>query len=923
MTKAPDSEKANEKPKLKSGRARAKKSKAAAASESKSSSSSVGAALVIVESPTKAKTIRKYLPAKYHVEACVGHIRDLPASAKEIPEKYKKEKWASLGIDVENDFTPLYVIPGGKVKVIKHLKDCLNRAQELILATDEDREGESISHHLVQVLRPTVPIKRMVFHEITREAIEGALANFRDIDHHLVEAQESRRILDRLYGYSLSPLLWKKIAFGLSAGRVQSVATKLIVEREEQRMHFKKGVYCGLLAQLDSKKGAVEAKLVRYKDSKIATGKDFDESTGKIAEGKDVYLLVKNEADELHKKLQSETWSVIEVTEKPLTRKPAPPFITSTLQQEANRKLGLSARDAMRVAQSLYERGFITYMRTDSVNLSQEALTGSRQQIENLYGKEYLNPEPRQYTSKSKGAQEAHEAIRPAGQTFTVPQETGLTGTELALYDLIWKRTIATQMAEAKQLSVSITFKANGSEFQATGTRILFPGFLRAYVEGRDDADAALEEREVILPDLKSGDIVDLKELQVTEHETKPPARYTEATLVQTLEKEGIGRPSTYASIIGTIIDRGYVRRVGGALIPTFTAFAVTKLLKKHFPEFVDLQFTAGMEESLDEIAEGKRPYLDFLKDFYSHPKTGLQGRIEQREKKIDPEEARSINLEPFPNVEFRIGRFGPYLARKDKGEDVTTRASIPEDMAPADLLKEDIDRLIQQKKDGPPNLGLDPQTGLKVYLMSGRYGPYLQLGETEDAEAAPKVKKPRKKKLKAGEKPIEEVAPTPVVAKVKRAILPKGVNPATLGLDEALGYLRLPRTLGTDAQGHKVQVGLGRFGPYVVRTGAGLEKPEYRSLKKEDHLLTVELPRAEELFAEVRTKGGGRMRSKQAAIRVVGVHPIEKKPIEIFNGPYGLYCKCGKINASIPKEINPEDLSLERAVELIEARRR
>jgi len=876
-----------------------------------------GQKLVIVESPTKAKTIRKFLPSGYHVEACVGHIRDLPASAKEIPEKFKKLPWASLGIDVENNFTPLYIIPGTKTKVIRHLKDLLESSDELILATDEDREGESISHHLVEVLRPDVPIKRMVFHEITKEAIEEALENFREIDTKLVRAQESRRILDRLYGYSLSPLLWKKIAYGLSAGRVQSVATRLIVEREEQRIRFKRGIYCGLLADLKAPSGELQAKILEFKKKRVATGKDFDEHTGKIAEGKDVYLLLKKEADELHASLPKEIWKVLEVTEKPFSRKPSPPFITSTLQQDANRKLGLSARDCMRTAQGLYEKGFITYMRTDSVNLSGEGLTAARKQVEKLYGKEFLSDGPRQFTGKAKGAQEAHEAIRPAGTKCPVPSETGLTGLELSLYELIWMRTVATQMAESKQLSVSITVSAGPAVFQSTGTRILFPGFLRAYVEGQDDTDAALEEKEVILPNVKAGDVLNLKKLDVTEHETKPPARFTEATLVQTLEKEGVGRPSTYASIIGTIIDRGYVRRMGNALVPTFTAFAVVKLLKKHFPELVDLQFTAQMEESLDEIDEGKRPHLEFLRDFFLDKKDGLRARIAAREKSIDPDEARSIHLDNFPKVNFRIGRFGPYFISKDEVTDVEVRASIPEGVAPSDLSESEIKRLIQLRKDGPPSLGLDPVTGKKVYVMSGRYGPYLQLGEVEEAEAAaekPKVKKPRKKK---GE-PAAPKEEAPVVPKVKRVILPKTFPPETVTLDQALGLLALPKTLGQDAEGHRVQVGLGRFGPFVVKSGAGLEKPEFRSLKKDDSLLEVDLTRALEIFAEPRIRGRGR--SKAVALRSMGDHPIQKKPIEIFNGPYGFYVKCAKTNASIPKEIKPEDLTLEKAIELIDS---
>lgn len=894
------------------------------ASKSSSKPASGGQKLVIVESPTKAKTIRKFLPAGYRVEACVGHIRDLPSSAKEIPAKYKKEKWASLGIDVENDFSPLYVIPSEKAKVIKLLKDELEKSSELILATDEDREGESISHHLVSVLKPHVPVKRMVFHEITKKAIQEALENFREIDEKLVQAQESRRILDRLVGYSLSPLVWKKIAYGLSVGRVQSVAVRIVVEREIERLRFKKGIYCGISAVLEADDEHFEAKLARWQGDRVATGKDFDELTGKVIEGKGVRLLDKKNADELLKKIQNSDWKVREIVEKPISRKPAPPFITSTLQQEANRKLGLSTKDCMRVAQSLYQQGFITYMRTDSVALSAEAIESARKQVENLYGKEYLSPEVRQYKSNSKNAQEAHEAIRPAGTEFLRPEDTGLKGREKDLYELIWKRTMATQMAESKQLSVSVSIDAADAEFQANGTRMLFPGFLRAYVEGTDDVEAALEEKEVLLPALKAQQKLGHEKSEVTEHETKPPARYTEATLVQRLEKEGVGRPSTYASIISTIIDRGYIRRVNNSLIPTFTAFAVVKLLEHHFPELVDYKFTASLEETLDEIAQGSKNSLQFLKDFYLDKKSGLQEQIAKREKNIDPDEARAVRIDKFPHIEFRIGRFGPYIAGKEEKHSEAIRASIPEDIAPADLDDETLKRLIQQKKDGPPSLGVDPETGLKVFVMNGRYGPYLQLGTLDDAavtemslEQLSEVKEEKGAKKKSKGK--SKKAAGPKLPSPKRAMIPKSVDPQKIGLEEALGYLRLPRTLGHDPEGHIVKAGMGRFGPYVVRSGAGLEKPEYRSLKKEDHVLSVNLERALQIFAEPRT---GRGRRKAEPLKNLGEHPSEKTPVELFDGPYGPYVKCGKINASLPKEKSIHDVTLEEAVQLIEARR-
>ncbi|MGB3558372.1 MAG: type I DNA topoisomerase, partial [Geitlerinemataceae cyanobacterium] len=532
--------------------------------------------LVIVESPTKARTIRKYLPADHQVEASMGHIRDLPQSASEIPAAVKKEKWAQLGVNVEANFEPLYVIPKDKQKVVKALKDALKQADELVLATDEDREGESISWHLLQVLKPKVPTKRMVFHEITEEAIRAALTNCRELDEQLVHAQETRRILDRLVGYTLSPLLWKKVAPKLSAGRVQSVAVRLLVMRERERRAFRQGSYWDLKAALEQQKTPFETKLVALGGTKVATGSDFDEATGQITAGRNVVLLDEAAAVALKDRLTGKPWTVTKLDERASTRKPSPPFTTSTLQQESNRKLRLSARDTMRVAQSLYENGYITYMRTDSVHLSEQAIQAARSCVEQMYGKAYLSPEPRQYATQSKGAQEAHEAIRPAGSHFRTPQETALKDRELAVYDLIWKRTVACQMAKAQQTFVTIDLQVEDAGFRSSGKRIDFAGFFRAYVEGSDDPDAALEDREVILPALKVGDQPDCTKIDPVGHETQPPARFTEASLVKTLDSEGIGRPSTYASIIGTIIDRGYAQANGNALIPTFTAFAVS-----------------------------------------------------------------------------------------------------------------------------------------------------------------------------------------------------------------------------------------------------------------------------------------------------------------------------------------------------------
>ncbi|NDD92446.1 type I DNA topoisomerase, partial [bacterium] len=600
---------------------------------------------------TKAKTIRKFLPKAYVVEASMGHVRDLPQSAADIPAALKAQEWTKIGVNVDEDFEPLYVVPKSKSKVIQDLKKKLKDAESVYLATDEDREGESIAWHLLEVLKPKVPVKRMVFHEITKTAIERALQEVRDVDSRLVRAQETRRILDRLVGYTLSPLIWKKIAFGLSAGRVQSVALRVIVERERQRLKFVKADYWDLEAELAKGSESFKAKLLSVKGKRIATGKDFDEDTGKLIAGKDVQLLDETDARKLRESLSSALFTVTSVEEKPSTSRPAPPFITSTLQQEANRKLGLSAKEAMRTAQSLYEEGFITYMRTDSPNLSQEALKAARGCVEDLYGKDYLSPEPRQYTSKARGAQEAHEAIRPAGSNFQHPKDTGLTGVHLALYDMIWKRTVASQMAEARKMTVTAKIEAGPAVFTASGTRIVFPGFIRAYVEGADDPEAALEDREVLLPDLTVKDTLKSKEIEALQHETKPPARFTEASLVQMLEKEGIGRPSTYASIIGTIVDRGYVRKIGAALVPTFTGFAVTQLLERHFDSLVDTGFTAKMEESLDEIAEGKIEYLPYLRSFYLG-KSGLRERVKDQDKNINPEESRTVLLHHLKGID-------------------------------------------------------------------------------------------------------------------------------------------------------------------------------------------------------------------------------------------------------------------------------
>ncbi len=848
--------------------------------------------LVIVESPTKARTIRGYLPKDFRVEASMGHVRDLPNNASEIPAAHKGEKWANLGVNTANAFEPLYVVQKDKKKVVKELKDALKGADQLLLATDEDREGESISWHLLQLLQPKVPVKRMVFHEITKTAIGRALEQTRDLDMELVHAQETRRILDRLVGYTLSPLLWKKVAWGLSAGRVQSVAVRLLVQRERARRAFRSGSYWDLKAQLQQGGTAFEAKLTHLRGERIAGGSDFDETTGALKVGSKVRLLGEAEARTLRDAVLSAPWRVAAVEEKPTTRRPVAPFTTSTLQQEANRKLRLSARETMRTAQGLYERGFITYMRTDSVHLSEQAISAARACVEGKYGQDYLSPAPRQFSTKARNAQEAHEAIRPAGESFRDPSATGLDGRDLALYELIWKRTVASQMADARLTMLSVDLEADGGSlgpaaFRASGKRIDFAGFFRAYVEGSDDPDAALEGQEVLLPALKQGDKPACKGVEALGHQTQPPARYSEAALVKMLEKEGIGRPSTYASIIGTIVDRGYATLQNNALTPSFTAFAVTALLEEHFPDLVDTGFTARMENTLDEISTGRVQWLPYLEGFYKGDQ-GLETQVQQREGDIDPGASRTVELEGLPCV-VRIGRFGAYLEKKrvaDDGSEELLKATLPVEITPADLDAERAEQILRQKADGPESLGIDPETGEAVYLLFGQYGPYLQLGQASEATPKP-----------------------------KRASLPKGVKPEEVKLEDALGLLRLPRLLGEHPEGGKVEASLGRFGPYVVHHKGKGEK-DYRSLKAEDDVLTVPLGRALELLAEPKRGRGGR-----TALRDLGTPEGSEEAIQLFNGPYGLYVKQGKVNASLPEGTAAETITLEQAVELLAAK--
>lgn len=854
--------------------------------------------LVIVESPAKARKIGSFLGKDYEVRASMGHVRDLPAKAAEVPAEVKKQPWSTLGVNVAADFEPLYIVPPEKKKIVRELKQALKDADELILATDEDREGESIGWHLAQLLDPKVPVKRMVFSEITRKAILDALEHPRSLDENLVRAQETRRVLDRLYGYTLSPLLWKKIARGLSAGRVQSVAVRILVERELERLAFKSGTYWDLAAQLAPSTPtqapapqSFPAQLVAVGGRRIASGKDFDEHTGRLAEGADVRLLSEEDARRLQEQLRGAEWRVTAIEQREQMRRPPAPFTTSTLQQEANRKLGMSARQTMQVAQRLYEDGYITYMRTDSVTLSQEALDATRSRILRDYGETYLTPQPRQYTGKIKNAQEAHEAIRPAGEEMQTGDELGLSGAELRLYEMIWKRTMATQMPEARLRFDTVTIMAGDAEFRATGRHVEFPGYFRVYVEGLDDADAPREEEEAALPPLKEGDALTCLDLQPVGHETKPPARYTEASLVRKLEAEGIGRPSTYASIIGTIQDRGYVRKVGNQLVPTFTAIAVNRLLEQHFPNLVDFQFTAQMEQSLDDISNGQADSVPYLRQFYSG-REGLEEQVKTHEEQIDPRDACTLKLDGLES-NIRVGRYGPYLEKQQNGEVIT--ASLPDDVAPAELNNELVQKLIEQKRRGPQALGMHPEEGVPVYVLSGPFGPYVQLGD------------------------VTEENPKP-----KRSSIPNNLDPQQLDLATAVKLLELPRRLGHHPEdGKVVSAGMGRFGPYV------LHDKKYGNFDRRTHtfttsdgrtvdVLTVDLPAALEMLARSKSRG------ETPPLKVLGQHPESGEQVAVYEGRYGPFVRIGKKGkqlASVPKDREVDSVTLEEALQWIAER--
>jgi DNA topoisomerase I len=853
--------------------------------------------LVIVESPAKAQTLARFLGNEYQVKASYGHVRDLPESASQVPEEIRRKKWGRLGVDTDGDFKPYYVVPDDKRQRVSELKAALKSASEVMLATDPDREGESISWHLLQVLKPKVPVRRIVFHEITKKAIDQAVREAHDLDDNLVRAQESRRILDRLYGYTLSPVLWKKVQTGLSAGRVQSVAVRLIVDREEERLAFRTARYSDLDAQFSAEGRTFGATLTRIGDVRVATGKDFDANG--VLVGKNVRLLSDSDAAALAGTLEKHLpWAVTSVESKPGVERPAAPFTTSTLTQEASRKLGFSTQRTMQAAQRLFQEGHISYHRTDSTTLSEEALAEAARAIRELFGDEYYSA-PRRYSTKVKNAQEAHEAIRPTNFGIAPQSLTDVSGDDLRIYELIWKRTMASQMPDARVLRTAIEITGTGDNgeqavFTASGKAIEFAGFRRAYVEGSDDVEAELADQETVLPAMTVGETVDrnttrvrLVGLEARGHDTSPPARYTEASLIKELERIGVGRPSTFAATIGTIERRGYVFRQGKALVPSFTAFAVTRLLREHFGDLIDVEFTAEMEEDLDQISRGEREWLDFIRQFYRGDRhhRGLEEAVKAAEERA---EYPLIDVGPDPEsgemICVRIGRYGPFLQQGEGGPGKT--AGVPPTTAPADLTVAKALALIRAKAEGPRLLGVDPKTAMNVYAIHGRFGAYVQLGETP-------------------EKGVKE--------KPKRASLTGSLTESTVTLDDALQLLELPRDVGTHPEsGQPIVAGLGRFGPYIKHGD------DYRSLEPGDDLFTIGLERSLALLAAPKRS------ARQAARRVIRTIEVPDggAALQLLEGRYGPYVTDGEMNASIPRSVDPMTLSLDDARALLEARR-
>ncbi|WP_371660688.1 type I DNA topoisomerase [Streptomyces sp. NBC_00280] len=877
-----------------------------------------GRRLVIVESPAKAKTIKGYLGPGYVVEASVGHIRDLPNGAAEVPEQYTGEV-RRLGVDVEHDFQPIYVVNADKKAQVKKLKDLLKDSDELFLATDEDREGEAIAWHLQEVLKPKVPVKRMVFHEITKAAIQAAVANPRELNQKLVDAQETRRILDRLYGYEVSPVLWKKVMPKLSAGRVQSVATRLVVERERERIAFRSAEYWDLTGTFatgragdSSDPSSLVARLAAVDGKRVAQGRDFD-SLGQLKSANTLHLDEAN-ARALAAALADTSFAVRSVESKPYRRSPYAPFRTTTLQQEASRKLGFGAKATMQVAQKLYENGFITYMRTDSTTLSETAINAARAQVTQLYGADYLPPSPRTYAGKVKNAQEAHEAIRPSGDRFRTPAETGLTGDQFRLYELIWKRTVASQMKDAVGNSVTVKIagtSADGrdAEFSASGKTITFHGFLKAYVEGADDPNAELDDRESRLPQVNEGDALSAEEITVDGHATKPPARYTEASLVKELEEREIGRPSTYASIIGTILDRGYVFKKGTALVPSFLSFAVVNLLEKHFGRLVDYDFTARMEDDLDRIARGEAQSVPWLRRFYfgvgaegaAAPAVGGAaeagngdgdhlGGLKELVTDLGAIDAREVSSFPVGNdIVLRVGRYGPYIERGEKDSENHQRADVQEDLAPDELSVELAEELLA-KPSGDFELGADPESGHQIIARDGRYGPYV----TEVLpEGTPKTGKN--------------------AVKPRTASLFKSMSLDTVTLADALKLMSLPRVVGKDAEGVEITAQNGRYGPYLKKG------TDSRSLQTEDQLFTITLEEALEIYSQPKQRGRA---AAKPPLKELGTDPVSGKPVVVKDGRFGPYVTDGESNATLRSGDSVEEITPERGYELLAEKR-
>jgi DNA topoisomerase-1 len=886
--------------------------------------------LVIVESPTKARKIAGYLGRNYVVESSRGHIRDLPKGAADVPAKYKSEKWARLGVNVDEDFEPLYVVSPDKKSTVTELKSLLKDVDELYLATDGDREGEAIAWHLLQTLRPQVPVRRMVFHEITEPAIRAAAENPRDLDIDLVDAQETRRILDRLYGYEVSPVLWKKVAPKLSAGRVQSVATRIIVQRERERMAFRSASYWDILAELDASVSdpsatppRFNARLVAVDGKRVAAGRDFD-SLGAVRKPAEILVLDEAAAGALASGLRGAALTVASVEEKPYTRRPYPPFMTSTLQQEAGRKLRFSSERTMSVAQKLYENGYITYMRTDSTTLSESAINAARNQARQLYGDEYVHPSPRQYTRKVKNAQEAHEAIRPAGDTFATPGalHAELDADGFRLYELIWQRTVASQMADARGTTLSLRITGNAADgreatLAASGRTITFPGFLKAYVETVDElAGGEADDAESRLPQLRQGQRVDAVRLTADGHATNPPARYTEASLVKALEELGIGRPSTYSSIIKTIQDRGYVHKKGSALVPSWVAFAVTGLLEQHFGRLVDYDFTAAMEDELDEIASGHENRTNWLHNFYFGGEHGVPHSIARAGglKKlvgvnlegIDAREVNSINLfddEHGRPIYVRVGKNGPYLERMitgDDGEPTPQRANLSDEITPDELTLELTETLFATPQEGRV-LGVDPGSGHEIVARDGRYGPYVTevLPPPPDDDSGVTAKKGKK----------------PTGPKPRTGSLFRSMDLQTVTLDDALKLLTLPRSVGLDpSNGEEITAQNGRYGPYLKRGN------DSRSLTSEDQIFDIGLDEALKIYAEPKRRG--RTGAAAPPLRELGNDSATGQPMVIKDGRFGPYVTDGETNASLRKGDDVLTITDERAAELLAERR-